>query len=130
MTSTAAAYAINAAALVTVQSIFAAYTVLLSTAFHGSKLNAWVFALFRDVLGGGILMLAAVMYVRRRRKQVPIQFWPLRDDLGSFVALGFLCIWGQGLYATAVNLTTSDFTTLNAAHSARGCFYCVCSCGH
>ena len=37
----------NAAALVLVQTIFAAYTVLLSTAFHGSKLNAWVFALFR-----------------------------------------------------------------------------------
>lgn len=108
--------AINACALVLVQSIFAAYTVLLSSAFHGSTLNAWVFALFRDVLGGGILMCAAVWHVRRRRRRVPdpesVVFWPQREDLGSFVALGFLCVWGQGLYAMAVSLTTSDFATL------------------
>ena len=107
---------VNAVALVTVQSIFAAYTVLLSTVFHGSTLNAWVFALFRDVLGGSILMSTAVLSVRQRRRvsaePEKIVFWPMQSDLGSFIALGFLCVWGQGLYAMAVSLTTSDFATL------------------
>jgi drug/metabolite transporter (DMT)-like permease len=91
------------------------YTILLATVFHGSSLNPWVFALFRDILGGGCLMTAAIFHVRRRKNAGPTgtpAFWPRREDLGHFVALGFLCVWGQGLYAIAVSLTTSDFTTL------------------
>lgn len=126
-------HAVNALALVSVQTIFAVYTVLLSSAFHGSTLNAWVFALFRDVLGGGILMCAAVLHVRRRRQSVPdpesIVFWPEREDLGSFVALGFLCVWGQGLYAMAVSLTTSDFATLMQPTQPVVAFVAATLCG-
>lgn len=61
-------------------------------------------------------MGAAILLVRRKRMLSPnpelVLFWPAREDLFSFVVLGFLCLWGQGLYATAVSLTTSDFTTL------------------
>ena len=69
-----------------------------------------------DIFGGAILMASAILLVRRKRRLSPnpelVLFWPAREDLFSFVVLGFLCLWGQGLYATAVSLTTSDFTTL------------------
>ena len=48
---------INALTLVTVQTIFASYTVLLSTVFRGSTLNPWVFALFRGEDPRGLLLM-------------------------------------------------------------------------
>ena len=61
-------------------------------------------------------MAAAILLVRRKRGLSPtpelVLFWPAKEELFTFAILGFLCIWGQGLYATAVGLTTSDFATL------------------
>lgn len=100
---------VNVLTLMLVQSIFAGYSVFSSAAFSSSSLSPWVFALFRDVFGGGILLSVAYY----RRPDPSARFLPAKEDFGHFLLLGLLGIWcAQGLSALAVSLTTSDYMSL------------------
>ena len=100
---------VNVLSLMLVQTIFAGYDVFSSAAFRSSSLNPWVFALFRDTIGGSILLSVAYC----RRKDTTLRFMPLSEDFAQFLLVGFLGIWcSQGLSAVAVSLTTSDYVSL------------------
>ena len=87
----------------------AGYSVFSSAAFKTSSLSPWVFALFRDYIGGGILL--SVAYYRRPDKTA--RFLPHPEDFGQFLLVGLMGIWcAQGLSAVAVSLTTSDYLSL------------------
>ena len=100
---------VNVLTLMLVQSIFAGYSVFSSAAFRSSSLNPWVFALFRDVIGGSILL--SIAYYKRSDRNS--RFFPMAEDFAHFLLLGLLGIWcAQGLSALAVSLTTSDYMSL------------------
>lgn len=97
-----------------VNIIFGGYSVITSAALKNSTMSAIVYAFIRDITAAAQL-LGAAYFVESRKPVDQRRFWPDRADVGSFILLGLLAIWGaQGLSALAIaNLTATYFSLLN-----------------
>ena len=95
--------------LVIVNLTFGGYSVFTSAVLKKTSLNAVVFAFLRDVLGASLLLIGAYT-VEKRKGPDKMKFWPHKEDVGTFIFVGLLGVWGsQGLSALAISNLTATF---------------------
>ena len=97
-----------------VNIIFGGYSVVTAVALKHGSINPIVYAFIRDIVASIILLTAA--YIKESKLPLNEQrFWVKREDLGLFITIGLLMVWGaQGMSALAIaNLTPSYFSLLS-----------------
>lgn len=103
--------------MIMVQCIFGGYSVFTSRAFKSaSNLSPLVFAFCRDA-AASMLLMGMAAFAEFRQPPEKRRLVPAREDLGIFVGLGLLGVWGsQGLSALAIsNLSALNFSVLEPA---------------
>jgi drug/metabolite transporter (DMT)-like permease len=98
--------------LVVVNLVFAFYTVLTKLALSDAANNPIVIAFLREVIASSVLFPTS--YALHRRDPRGKRFLPAGEDLGYFLLLGLLMVWGvQLLSALAlVHITASNYALL------------------
>lgn len=97
-----------------VNIIFGGYSVVTAIALKHGTLNPIVYAFLRDIFASCILLTAA--YIKESKRPIAERrFWIDKEDLGYFILIGLLMVWGaQGMSALAIaNLTPSYFSLLS-----------------
>jgi hypothetical protein len=88
------ATAVNVACIVLAYVIMSAYTVITSIVLGSSTVSPLVYALLRDILATVVLL--SVAWRRESRIDPSLKtFFPAKADIGMFVFVGVMGVWGN-----------------------------------